>query len=187
MKPIRLILLLFVALLGVAHWILPGSGSEDRKSGSSLPAGFSSGHGKQEVPGGSDRTPPEGGGFTFVDPDLSGALMKARHLVHPLTRQQAAMKGNEGVVFFADQPGELMTVRFGSKGVELRPDQPFDWQFGLELSGAVEQLDSDKVGYRRGPELEWFRNTPEGLEHGMTLSRKPRVDDEDWVTLPVKT
>jgi hypothetical protein len=135
----------------------------------------------------SDRHDIRGDDFTVSDPELHQAILKAEHLVRPLTAEQAAMEQNFNVDYFATQPHQGMSVRFREDGVELRPDRSLGWAFEMKVSGELEQVAGDTVGYRAGGILQWFRNAPEGLQHGYTLDQEPELDEKGWAKLQSMT
>ncbi len=100
-----------------------------------------------------------------------------------------------------------MRAAFTPSGVRVHSNGDRKWQFGLELktvgygedlqhltAGAVTAQDDrleirkQTVGRRSSDVVEWYVNTPAGLEHGFTLSSPPDrqripVAAEDWLRL----
>lgn len=142
------------------------------------------------APGASD-TADQGqpaGGFEQLPPadreSLGAAWSKARHAVQPLDAREASMEVNEGARLFAFNPGQGLTARFRDGEVALGSDRTnAGWQAVLRLESVAGQKFEPKpspasqgarVEYDHGAGLtEWYENRPAGLEHGLTLAKRP--------------
>src|SRR5690606_34353402 len=93
--------------------------------------------------------------------------------------------------FFAANPRQQLTARFLGDEVRVGSGAGGNWQLGvrgtaLGRANAVTETpvgpppvaSDDTVRYARGSLIEWFRNVPEGLEHGFTLMQRPSGEGE---------
>jgi hypothetical protein len=86
-----------------------------------------------------------------------------------------------GTEFKAENPAHRFDARFNADGLQLKPTEGADWEWGLSLTswgrpGALEtanvvqlSADEDHVELDRASLTEWFVNSPDGLEHGFTV------------------
>lgn len=104
---------------------------------------------------------------------------------------ELGLPGNAGVQFFAANPRQQLTARFLGDEVRVGSGAGGRWQLGvrgtaLGRANAVTETpvgpppvaSDDTVRYARGSLIEWFRNVPEGLEHGFTLMQRPSGEGE---------
>jgi hypothetical protein len=107
-----------------------------------------------------------------------------------LARQEyAATHGDLGLQ--APNRAHSLRTRFGSEGIAVGPrveSAASDWQFAwrttalgrpehmIPAAPAVPECHGFRVEYRRPGWSEWYENTPEGLEQGFTLDRRPPGD-----------
>jgi uncharacterized delta-60 repeat protein len=121
---------------------------------------------------------------------LHAALTRARYAIH---RVDGARTSNGEGTYEALNPAGDLRASFTGRGVRVRSSSGQKWQMGLELKayGYGEDLMSLRSGEMkvrdnrieiskhaarspRSPALvEWYVNTPEGLEQGFTLAAPP--------------
>ncbi len=120
------------------------------------------------------------------DATLWHAFDKAALAIHKPVESELAQPGNAGVQFFAANPRQQLTARFLGSEVRLGSGAGGRWQLGVRgaawgradavtdtPAGPPPVASEDSVRYARGGLVEWFRNVPEGLEHGFTLMQRP--------------
>jgi hypothetical protein len=90
--------------------------------------------------------------------------------------------------FRALNPAHRFEGRFDAKGLQLAPTDGAGWAWGLSLTGwgrpgSLTEADlgtlsanEDRVELDRGSLIEWYVNSPDGLEHGFTVPSPP-IDD----------
>jgi len=107
------------------------------------------------------------------------AFAEARHMVEPLTEREAVMEHNQGVAFFANNPGNGFTARFlETGGVRLASGNAnSDWSAELYYgqNGVPRKAGNSRIeiDYADG-NVEWYENKPAGLEHGITVYNDTR-------------
>ncbi|MCB1129816.1 MAG: hypothetical protein KDN05_01725 [Verrucomicrobiae bacterium] len=98
------------------------------------------------------------------------AVSEARHQVRELIPEHAAMPHNEGVKYFASNPGQDLTARFLEDGrVKFESGIPGrDWAMVFGETGSEPRVvDACRVEIARPHQVtEWYVNRPEGMEHG---------------------
>ncbi len=125
------------------------------------------------------------------DASLWRAFDNAALAIQKPVAAELALPGNAGVQFFAANPRQQLTARFLGSEVRLGSGAGGNWQLGvrgtaLGRANAVKDAPAgpppvaseDTVRYARGGLVEWFRNVPEGLEHGFTLLQRPNGTGE---------
>ena len=125
------------------------------------------------------------------DASLWRAFDNAALAIQKPVAAELALPGNAGVQFFAANPRQQLTARFLGDEVRLGSGAGDDWQLGVRGSafgranavtdapaGPPPVASDDTVRYARGSLVEWFRNVPEGLEHGFTLMQRPSGEGE---------
>ena len=96
----------------------------------------------------------------------------------------------QGTAYEAENPAHHFHTQFTSHGVHLAAettawawDMAFTgWGYGdrIENTEPVAPVGLDnRVEYRRGPLIEWYLNTPAGLEQGFTLLTPPAAPRKD--------
>ncbi len=115
--------------------------------------------------------------------DLGAAISAARHAITEVDKKLGARPENQGVRYFAANPGQDLTARFLDGLVRIQSGVPGrDWKLALGLAGATaapHRMDDDRITYDHGRGLvEYYVNRPEGLEHGFVLKTplKPRSE-----------
>jgi sugar lactone lactonase YvrE len=119
-------------------------------------------------------------------PSFWKSFEEARLAVQILSEREAAMPQNQGVRFFAANPGQELTARFLDDGVRIESGAGGGWAGKLEFAGADRgavaagpeapqppSVRGQRVEYRRGDIVEWYENRSQGFEHGFTLNRAP--------------
>ena len=110
---------------------------------------------------------------------LERALWQAKHSIIELTDEEKEKAENEGVSFFAYQPGQHLTARFADEKVIFNhPDDP-TWQaefHSAQFSGVSseerEMVVTDNTLRYQGEIIdEWFINGKDGIEQGWTIHR----------------
>ncbi len=104
------------------------------------------------------------------------------------------MPQNEGVKYFASQPGQSFTMRFLEDGaVCLQPGYlGSDWKGTLSLAGSLDaspqKTSNARVEVRHSASLvEWYENKQEGLEHGFVVQdRSADMDTADGLQLKME-
>lgn len=103
------------------------------------------------------------------------ALAGARRAVMPLTSQESALPQNEGVRFFAQNPGQQITARFLDGGVRIESGRNEDWSATLSLAGnksTIPRLENGSVEYHhQNGVVEKYENREEGIEQSFTVAR----------------
>lgn len=120
------------------------------------------------------------------DASLWHAFDKAALAIQKPEAAELTQPGNAGVQFFAANPRQQLTARFLGDEVRLGSGAGGRWQLGVRgtafgranavtaaPAGPPPVASEDTVRYARGGLVEWFRNVPEGLEHGFTLVQRP--------------
>lgn len=128
---------------------------------------------------------------------LNEALRKARYRINSLPRQPLSQLAGAPIGEFAAQnAAQALQTYFTEDGsVHLLPAQKAAWQLGLKLRGIGTQecplpvattktsAQNNRVqiykhfGNQQPAELiEWYVNTPAGLEQGFTLNQRPAMD-----------
>lgn len=118
------------------------------------------------------------------------ALSEARRRIQHLTEEQTNLPGNDGVVYFAQNPENQLLVRFKEDGSVLleSSEQESDWKatFRLLGAGAPEAIHSEQntvaIEYPNGI-VEWYKNRSVGVEQGWVIGEKPAQSDE--VSIPL--
>lgn len=125
------------------------------------------------------------------------ALDAARHSVEPLTPDEAALPANEGVRFFAFNPGQRLTARFLDGGVKLGSGRGGEWSASLRFTGFGSRASDtsapviggpggNRVDYfHTGGVTEWYVNRPDGIEHGFTVEERPTAASTGEMRLDV--
>jgi len=97
-------------------------------------------------------------------------------------------EGTHGNQFRAANPAHRFETRFDSGGIHLKSTAGASWEWRLALTGwgrpggleavsvAGLRAEEDRIEFDRGPLIEWFVNTPQGLEHGFTVPVRPRAE-----------
>jgi sugar lactone lactonase YvrE len=114
--------------------------------------------------------------------ELWSVFSAARHQIQTLTKEESAMLQNQGVRFFAANPGQQLTARFLDDAVRIESGAGGSWQGNLQLTGiskgdkslpmpksAKIQTKGDRIEYQRGSVMEWVENRTQGFEHGYTI------------------
>ncbi len=136
------------------------------------------------------RTTTEEASAARMDEKLSvwEAFQKASHEVQLVDAAAAELPENKGVRFFAANPRQHMTARFMDDGVRLQSGLGGDWQAtvaaaavgrggrmtSVERAGAPSAA-GETVNYEMSGVTEWYKNKPEGIEHGFTINEAPQV------------
>lgn len=109
----------------------------------------------------------------------------SRWAVRELTPEEAARPENEGVRYLAANPGQPLHVRFLDHGVRLGSGLGGEWTGTVRFRGsdpdpAAPVARGNRVEYQH-PDgiIEWFVNDPGGLEHGLTIPRRPPARSSD--------
>ncbi len=135
---------------------------------------------------------------------LVAAIGRAKYAIQPVDGRRTS---NAHAEYEALNPARDLRAAFTPSGVRVHSNGDRKWQFGLELqsigygedlrsltAGAVTAED-DRLEIRKrtvGPGssdvVEWYVNTPAGLEHGFTLASRPGrqrvpVAAGDWLRL----
>jgi len=93
-----------------------------------------------------------------------------------------------GGIYNADTPSKQFTARFGETGVSVQPwahTHPVELRltqigYGDQLAPVAQaavQAEANRIEYRRGTVVEWYVNSPLGLEQGFTLNSPPAGGD----------
>lgn len=115
------------------------------------------------------------------DNSLWDALSSARRMVQPLNSHEASLPENEGVRFFASNPGQRINVRFLDGGVKIQPGTEAEWSATLRLADVGEAarpaLSDGRVEFRhKNGVLEWYENRAEGIEHAFVVEHPTGED-----------
>ena len=105
-------------------------------------------------------------------------LLKLRHQIGAIPSQFADRPANNGVRFFAANPGQQLTVRFLDDRIRLNSGLAGrNWEWELQLGSddpKTLSAEGNRLSYTNpSGAQEWFRNTPSGIEHGMHLPQRP--------------
>ncbi len=118
------------------------------------------------------------------------AFSKAQREIRPLTPGQKAQPRNEGVRFFAGNPGQQLTARFLDGAIRVESGRGGEWAGTLSLMGGAKVspvVAGDRAEFHHpGGVTEWYVNQPEGIEHGFTLARRPEDAVAGEVRLDLK-
>ena len=116
---------------------------------------------------------------------LLKALSEARHEIHRVTEHQQTMPENEGAIWAASNPGQQIRARFLENGVRLLSGhQGSDWAVHIELkeSGDTKQFRHEGClleSHKEGGIIEWYKNKPNGWEHGYVIEQPvPKFSDD---------
>ncbi|MDB6080715.1 MAG: hypothetical protein JWO82_4462, partial [Akkermansiaceae bacterium] len=114
---------------------------------------------------------------------LQQAIREAAHAVQPIPGAAARqLPQNQGAAFFAANPGQQLTARFlDDGGVRFGSGLPgVCWQASLRLksapAGDAWSAEGDRAARDHGAITEWYRNRPEGFEHGFQLNERPSAE-----------
>jgi hypothetical protein len=192
MKPSRIVVLGFCALLSLpflirkepAPRLIPPPQGLDQSGFTENPASLTNpGDGK------SQNIPPQSGSVTGLTPSLAAALEEARYSVEPLSPQSPH---NRNAEFFAANPRQQLRTWFGASGIEFAsglktPEGQTPWFVHLSLQSVSRKLSSASIESRSvraqgnrveihtpsSDLVEWYENTPAGVEQGFTLQHPP--------------
>ncbi len=126
------------------------------------------------LPAASDETPVQ-------NPALSEAFSRARREVRALTGAESLIAANDGALYFAFHPGQNLTARFQSDGVQIGQatgGQTLQITRREGGSARVSAAGSRATYQRADGSTEWFDNAVAGFEHGMTLASRPATAGE---------
>lgn len=105
---------------------------------------------------------------------------------------EAKLPGNAGVRFFISNPAQELSARFTNQGAVLGSGRTGAWKAQVSVSAMGSEkvvsavpdqvepgVDGGKVSYERGSLVEWYENKPAGIEHGVTVRRRPSFLSDD--------
>ena len=124
---------------------------------------------------------------------LFEAFLDAQLAVQIPSPEESAREQNEGIRYFVSNSSQRMTARFSNEGALLQAaENQREWSGLVKASaagrgGSVAALsenlepvaNGNRVEYRDSGVVEWFENTPAGIEHGLTLTNRPSGDSAD--------
>ncbi len=117
------------------------------------------------------------------DGSFAEALSLSRRRIHQLKPEEQAVPGNEGVLFYAWNPGQSLEARFGHGKVRIRSARRTGWEAEVRfLTASGSSGPFVECAHGEGTQVacdhdagiqEWYRNREDGMEHGLTLFRRP--------------
>ncbi len=121
---------------------------------------------------------------------LWSAFREARHAVDAITPAQAALPQNQGVRYFASNPGQQITARFLDGAVRVESGQGGSWAGTVKMAGGTNPMpvaEGSRVEFSHGNgTTEWYENRPEGIEQGFTLARRPADGTAEEIRIDVE-
>jgi hypothetical protein len=115
--------------------------------------------------------------------DFESAISDARRQIRGISASESLLSSNDGSLFFANHSGQRFTARFQQDGVLIRsPEGSRDLKISRPHAGTARiSATGTRIEYERADgSVEWFDNSEAGLEHGMTLVKRPPSPDS-WI------
>ena len=167
----------FAALLSLAGTALLTSPPDDRGG---TPGGRSA---AASVRSQRDADPLVGPVVPVGSTDLESVISNARRQIRGIRGFETLVPSNAGSLFFANHSGQRFTARFQQDGVLIRsPEGSRDLKISRPHAGTARiSAAGTRIEYERADgSVEWFDNSEAGLEHGMTLVKRPPSGDS-WI------
>ncbi len=108
---------------------------------------------------------------------LQDAYQQTIHQIKPTPASGATTQS-----WTASNPGSRLQIEFDGKGMQAKSTTS-DWLFRMELTGigneqgikrvsrAKTSIKGSRLNYQRKKLVEWYINSPDGLEHGFTIDK----------------
>ena len=115
--------------------------------------------------------------------DLESAISNSRRQIRGISGPESLLPSNAGSLYFANHAGQRFTARFQQEGVLIRsPEGSRELKIARPDAGTARiSATGTRIEYERADgSVEWFDNSEAGLEHGMTLAKRPPSSDR-WI------
>ena len=123
---------------------------------------------------------------------LAGVRQRIEQEEYEATWQPATLLRDLDAAWHAPNRAHNFRTYFTTQGIRVIPRTEVDpaWEWGLTFveygregrehrtAAAGPRTDRNRVEYDRGAVLEWYENSPRGLEQGFTLLERPEGGDE---------
>ena len=115
------------------------------------------------------------------DPSLERIFTSTRLGIRAITATESLNPENEGALFFATSPAQQLAARFRADGASIRNSSGGEALAITRRDAETPRISAtgSRVEYRRADgSTEWYQNSADGFEHGMTLAARPHGSTE---------